>query len=52
MQNNTTLLTCSIFSIQLTAANATNCGGQQQKDLPAGTTTITQSYGLKKIGAN
>ncbi|KAJ6598406.1 hypothetical protein DFH09DRAFT_1071419 [Mycena vulgaris] len=47
-KNNTTQLTCSLFSLVLTAANATNCGNQQQKPLPSGQTYITDSYGFYK----
>ncbi|KAJ7472364.1 hypothetical protein B0H11DRAFT_1352477 [Mycena galericulata] len=40
---NTTQLTCALFSVHVTEANATNCGGQQQQPLPNGTTYITNS---------
>ncbi|KAF7369118.1 Fruit-body specific protein a [Mycena venus] len=49
-KNNTNKFTCALFTVVLTAKNATNCGGQQQKSLPAGTTYITDSCGLVKDG--
>ncbi|KAJ7182761.1 hypothetical protein C8R43DRAFT_1145144 [Mycena crocata] len=50
-KHDTTQLTCALFSVVLTAANATNCGHQQQKPLPAGETFITDSYGYSKSTA-
>jgi hypothetical protein len=47
-QNNTTLYTCSLFTIVTSITNATNCGNQQQQSLPAGKTYITDSWGLIK----
>jgi hypothetical protein len=47
-QNNTTLLTCAMFTVVTSITNATNCGNQQQQSLPAGKTRITESYGLIK----
>ncbi|KAJ6504103.1 hypothetical protein C8R47DRAFT_1104262 [Mycena vitilis] len=43
-KNNTLLLTCSMFSVHVTKANATNCGMQQQQSLPKPVTNITESY--------
>ncbi|KAJ6583494.1 hypothetical protein DFH09DRAFT_1308996 [Mycena vulgaris] len=47
-KDNTTKLTCALFSLVLPAANATNCGNQQQQPLPNGTTYITDSDGFYK----
>ncbi|KAJ6551322.1 hypothetical protein B0H19DRAFT_995847 [Mycena capillaripes] len=47
-KNNTTQLTCALFSVVVPLANVTNCGGQQQQSLPNGKTYITESYGFSK----
>ncbi|KAJ7883447.1 hypothetical protein B0H14DRAFT_3432899 [Mycena olivaceomarginata] len=47
-KNNTTLFTCSLFTVVTSITNATNCGNQQQQSLPAGKTRITDSYALIK----
>ncbi|KAJ7705468.1 hypothetical protein B0H17DRAFT_1126291 [Mycena rosella] len=47
-KNNTLELTCSLFAVMLTSANATNCGDQQQQPLPNATSakpgSATQYY--------
>ncbi|KAJ7100686.1 hypothetical protein B0H15DRAFT_927357 [Mycena belliarum] len=44
----TTKLTCALFAVVVPAANATNCGNQQQQGHPVGVTQITDSYAYFK----
>ncbi|KAJ7489323.1 hypothetical protein FB451DRAFT_1522918 [Mycena latifolia] len=47
-KGNTKMLTCSLFDVEVTAADAINAGGQQQQQPPAGLTQITNSYAFCK----
>ncbi|KAJ7621255.1 hypothetical protein FB45DRAFT_1032514 [Roridomyces roridus] len=46
----TTELTCSLFDGHITAADAINCGKQQQQSPPVGVTVITESYAYCRNG--